>query len=505
MRALPYPGHSWSFTQHAIGIEAKTLYGVLGCAALYEGETEDFSKKITSDMNDLGLLTKNTRDGVNDSWRDYQQILAELGLIYSTKISRSLRLTEAGHVLLAGEIGYSELMGIQALRYQYPNGQKSTIQNRLSVELAANDVVQPATLLELQVNSGLMLKPGTLILRLLVEFYESTGNAEISINECLAFVLPCKRNQDWPLAYSEIKVHRDNPEDIRNINSHARRNMQDWFSFLSKSELFFRNGNKLSLSYRALATLENIKIALTGEENPTSFWIATEFSATARLGWFDWFGHIGYSVQKIANHPLDKDFISKNFIGGIDDDDDSEIYAPNSNKDMNLTALDMESLLKERDFRPVLKVGEEMLNRINLGAFRKHSKTLLHNRIIASLAEKLQSSGATLADDRNSIDLLAQWPEQIETIFEIKTVTMRSLPGRLRMAIGQIEEYAYRRKSTTRSNPEKVIVINTQIPEDAWQVDFLNNALNIGLLCVNSKQNFFGYSPPDSKTSAYWK
>src|SRR5579872_2347702 len=140
MRDLPYPGYSWSFTQHAIGIEAKTLYGFLGCAALYEGDEGDFGSKITENMTATGLLTANVRGGVNDAWRDYQQILAELGLIYSTKISRKLRLTDAGHMFLAGEIGYSDLMSIQALRYQYPNGQKSTIQSRLAQEITKSGI-----------------------------------------------------------------------------------------------------------------------------------------------------------------------------------------------------------------------------------------------------------------------------------------------------------------------------------------------------------------------------
>jgi len=83
-------------------------------------------------MIESNILTSNLRDDVPDAWRDYQQLLAELGLIYSTKISPTLYLTNLAHMFLAGELGFSELVGMQALRYQYPNGQKSTIGARLT-------------------------------------------------------------------------------------------------------------------------------------------------------------------------------------------------------------------------------------------------------------------------------------------------------------------------------------------------------------------------------------
>jgi hypothetical protein len=169
MRPLPYPGYSWSFTQHAIGTEADTLYKFLSCASLYEGSDKDYGQKINLLMVADGVLTANVRDGVVDAWRDYQQILAELGLIYSTKLNSTLRLTEAAHMYLAGELGYSDLMGVQALRYQYPNGQKYTIQSRLSAELYSANITQPSTLLELQMQAGVLVKPGTLLLRILTE------------------------------------------------------------------------------------------------------------------------------------------------------------------------------------------------------------------------------------------------------------------------------------------------------------------------------------------------
>ena len=63
VRPLPYPGHSWSFTQHAVGLEPKTLYDFLKCAAPFDGDIEGYDEKITALMVASGILTPNERDG----------------------------------------------------------------------------------------------------------------------------------------------------------------------------------------------------------------------------------------------------------------------------------------------------------------------------------------------------------------------------------------------------------------------------------------------------------
>jgi hypothetical protein len=504
MRPLPYPGYSWSFTQHAIGTEADTLYKFLSCASLYEGSDKDYGQKINLLMVADGVLTANVRDGVVDAWRDYQQILAELGLIYSTKLNSTLRLTEAAHMYLAGELGYSDLMGVQALRYQYPNGQKYTIQSRLSAELYSANITQPSTLLELQMQAGVLVKPGTLLLRILTELYKLGKTPSITVDECLAFVLPCRKNEEWPDALAEIIADRKKSNRISSVHLHARRNIQDWFSFLHTCDLFVRNQNTLSLTQNAVLNIVGVTEALSAEEDIISFWIPTSYDIASRLQWFDWFGHIGLSVQKIASDALDEDYIAKNFVGGLEDDDVLEEQNFSSEKNIALLPLDLDALLRQREFKPTEKSGQEMLEKINLGAFRRHSKTILHNRIVAVLAKKLAATGATLKEDRNSVDLLAQWDGKKEAIFEVKTVTMRSLPNRLRMAVGQIEEYAFRRSASTKQIPDKFIVINTLIPKEAWQVDFLLNSMNIGLLCTDSDSVLTGYPPPNCSTSSHW-
>ncbi|WP_374496605.1 AlwI family type II restriction endonuclease [Vogesella indigofera] len=503
-RPLPYPGHTWSFTQHAVGLSPKTLYNFLQCAAPFEGEIENYDKKITSLMIASGTLTANERDGIPDAWRDYQQLLAELGLIYSTKICRALTITELGQMFLAGEIGFSELIGIQALRYQYPNGQKSTIQSRLRGELEAASIAYPETLTELQVQHQILIKPGLLILRVLLELKEHGHNPSLSVSECQAFLLPCRDNAEWDIAVSEIIAHRKSPLEISSVNRHSRRNIQDWFKFLQKSDFFVDNGGAIALSEFSLFNVSVIKEYCELQEDPSTYWIPTNFNITARLRWFDWFGNIPYSAQKLLRVEPEKDeaYVKENFVAGLEEEREEDEAIAVDNAGLNLKPIDLEHLGRDTPFTFSGDIAA-LAESLRKGAQKRHAKTLLHDRIVKDLAEAFISQGATVESDPDSIDLYAAWPDGHSAIFEVKTVTRRSIQGRLRTAIGQIEEYAYRRQCAGNLPSDRVIVVNAAVEESAWQRAFLTEHLGIGLICKPST-SYSAFAPASSLTKGYW-
>lgn len=508
IRDLPYPGHSWSFTQHSIAITAATLFGLLKCASPFEGLAGDFSAKITDLMVHEEILTPNERDGRPDAWRDYQQVLAELGLIYSTLISPVLTFTDAGHMFLAGEIGFSELIGTQAARYQYPNGQKSTIQRRLSKALNDSGISFSGSMIELQAQRGVLLKPAILILRLLIELTETKNDAHLSVSECQAFLIPCARNSEWPVAFSDIVAWRKmkSQVDIDIVNSHSRRNIQDWFNFLKKSDIFSAGSmNTIRLSDYALQNLTTIKQLCGKEEAIDSFWIPSAFTREEKLTWFNWYGHIPFAAQGLLkSDDLDDEYIERNYIGGIEYDDEDQETGGFSSFSMNLKPVDFDALSRDVDF--VFNDNEDLgdiLARLKRGAYKRHSKTLLHDQIVRDLAERFQCQGATVLEDKNSIDLMAKWPKGEEAIFEVKTVSRRNLQDRMRKAIGQVEEYAYRRRTGNSQLVDRIIVVNTDIDKSAWQVDFLNQHMGIGLIC-KAKTNYCGYPPFNAASKRFW-
>lgn len=503
-RPLPYPGYSWSFTQHAVGLTAKTIYDFLQCAAPFEGAIDNYSDKITSLMVASGILTVNERDGSPDAWRDYQQLLAELGLIYSTKICRALTITDVGHMFLAGEIGFSELIGVQALRYQYPNGQKATIQSGLRKQLESANLSYPPTLTELQAQTGVLLKPGLLIFRVLYELAELGHDPSLSVSECQAFLIPCHGNEEWKLALAEVINHRKSPGSIDSINHHSRRNIQDWFKFLQKSDYFIENNRGISLSDFALSNFDNIKAFGEQQQDLSNYWIPTNFDINDRLGWFRWFGSVPYSAQTIlrTDTEIDESYLKENFVAGMEDERDDDKASPARRIGLNLKPIDFEHLDRETQLNSSTDIAQLVENLLK-GAQKRHAKTLMHDRIIKDLASTFASQGASVESDHDSIDLFASWPNGHSAIFEVKTVTHRSLQGRLRSAIGQIEEYSYRRQCSGHPVSDRVIVINTSIESHAWQRSFLTDHLGIGLICKPTNL-YSAFAPVSSLTKGYW-
>lgn len=503
---LPFPGYSWSLSQHAIALEPETLFGFLKCASLFEG-VQDPGRSITKLMIAQGLLTPNYRDAQPDAWRDYQQILAEVGLIYSTQAHPELKLTEVGQMLLAGDIGFSELMTVQALRYQYPNGQKTTIQSGLrSTILSENSSASiPQTLLELHVNSGILIKPGLLVLRVMLERFVRFGIKILTVDECQAFLIPILKNSDWGVALTNIQAAT--PEDnLSSINRHSRRNIQDWFKFLGKTDLFDLVNGHLSLSSFALHDIDNLKDLCSVNEDAGTFWIPTAFDRASKIRWFDYFGESPISLQILLRTELTEDYIASNYIEGLDLTEEDEFVVsgvsvpPIALNQVTSRNTQMNSNLGDMTEAEI----QDLLDRFHKGNIKRLTKSALHDSIVFDLANYFQTQGAVVYEDRDSVDLLVQWGKNIEGVFEVKTVNKRSIQDRLRTAIGQVSEYSYRRHSQTGVFSDKVVVINSQIDSESWQIDFLNNHMGIGLIC-KTQSHYKAYSPSSFLSKGYWE
>lgn len=502
-RRLPYPGYTWSFTQHAAGIKAKVLYDFLKCAAPFEGEAGGYGDKITNLMSIDGVLTSNFREGRASSWRDYQQVLAELGLIYSTSICKALTLTDVAQFFLAGDIGFSELITIQSLRFQYPNGQKSTIQSRQKGLLSGLGLGVPDSNIELQQQYGVLIKPGVLILRILLELLRAGFDSEISDTECQLFLLPCKNNSEWSIAYAELVANRGRAHELEiNEVAHARRNVQDWFKFLGESDLFERVGGSLKLSAYVKNNVKRVQSMCSYHESAGTWWIPQSSDNSARLSWFDWYGQMPYATQDFLrlNVDIDPAYAEENFVAGVDDDTD-DVDAVGA-LDINLSPVDFSRLGLVSDFNFSGDM-EALVNRLRKGAQKRHAKTLLHDRIIKDLAEQFVAQGAIVKADANSIDLFSVWPDGGSAMFEVKTVTRRSLQGRLRTAVGQIQEYAYRHAKLGAGEVDRVVVLNAALTEVDWQTDFLGRHLNIGLICKTPSKSI-AFGSDSLSTKKYW-
>jgi hypothetical protein len=486
--------------QHAVGLEGETVRTLLACASHFEGVRVD-SAHLNKLVNDARILTPNERDGRSAAWRDYQQILPELGLIVSTKLSRQLTITNLGHQFLAGEIGFQDLISAQVLRYQYPNGYKFEVSPRVRAALAAARRRVPETLLELQVSNGILIKPGVLILRMLLELNRSNLRPDLTVDECQEFLLPCRTNRDWEVAYQSLLRGRDRGDSARPDDSASRRNIGDWFKFLAKSSLFtLVDASTITLSSHVLSDIDTFAGVCSFEETEQTFWIPRNFDESDRASWFEWFGEVPLSLQGLQ--------MGSSEVHGAEpyELDDAAVLSDERPATQDgrvlLQPLSMDRLLRDPRFFPGA-TDEQVVESIRRGAEKRHAMTVLHDRLIKELAEVFYAQSAELTSDPSSIDLFAKWPDGSAAIFEVKTVTMRSLPYRLRTAIGQVEEYSYRRQLDGNAEADRVIVINAMVDERSWQRTFLTDHLRIGLICM-PKAARRAFAPSTALAGQHW-
>ena len=134
---------------------------------------------------------------------------------------------------------------------------------------------------------------------------------------------------------------------------------------------------------------------------------------------------------------------------------------------------------------------------------KRHAKTVLHDQIVLHFAERYKKQGAKVLVDPNSVDLYVQWTPDETAIFEVKTVTQKSMPQRLRLAVGQIKEYGFRMKKDLGSDPDHALIIDRPIEALDWQREFLNDYMNVGVICsLDQSESIF--APSQSKTSKRW-
>ena len=118
---VPYPGYSWRLNHHMGRVTPDHLYHILWAANRFS-RNADPAADINNYLIANSQWTANIREdsGQPEGWRDYQQTLSELGLIYSLEVIPQITPTPLGLALLDGSLGFSEVMTLQALRLQYP-------------------------------------------------------------------------------------------------------------------------------------------------------------------------------------------------------------------------------------------------------------------------------------------------------------------------------------------------------------------------------------------------
>ena len=476
---LPYPGYSWSFNHHMGRVNSREVFALLEAAYRFR-QYPNYRMLVNQALLSEGVFTANIRadSGQVDAWRDYQQILPDLGLIYSTRYIRQPQLTSIGLMYIDGTIGYSELFSTQVLAYQYPNGHKTDLSPAVRGELSQAGITIPPNRTELDVNSGILIKPGVLILQILVELHRQGYSPTLNTRECLLALVPTIRNRDWQEAYTRLLQVRQ-IGDTSGADQRKLRDVQEWFQFLGQSDFAIKHGNFISLSPTILADIDQLQSILDFHSDPATFWIPKSLIERENaLSWYGFFGSPSIESQWVTPDELrSQEYLSENYP---DHELLDEIDSPTVTVEV--------SEINLRPFLPNIPEVADLNPNVNVenivqGRTRLRDKTRQHQELIARLAARLTELSYNVSDDPNSVDLLAE-KNGLETIFEVKTINRRNFQPRIRLGVGQLSEYRYRRQLQTQIRPHSILVLGNILHLPTWADGYFSTDINIGLLCA---------------------
>lgn len=464
---IPYEGLTWPMTQHAGVISETVLKGLLEACSLCAGKEAD-AVIINNYLIQKGILTANIRADSQqpDAWRDYQQILSELGLIFSTAVSREIILTPVAIAFIEGSLSYEELLTLQLLKYQYPNGHKTQISPSLR-ESFPNDSFTYESVAHLQAMSNIRIRPAVIVWLVLSKLLEKGESPSITVDEMQSYLVRCTTNEDVDFCVQAII---DNRKAVKSLPPlpRARRNMQDWMKLLSNTPLFVLQQKKLVLSQYSIdnkVELINICDTLT---NPESFWMPT--ASNYKWDWFATYGNIDLSIELIPN--VSDELIKSTDVSGNEDD-----IQPVAGREVILQPFNE------------IQHSDTQRKSGNIVSIYNYQKTQngrnLHNSMVNLIANKCVAKGAAVFSDPKTVDLFVHY-KHLEFLVEVKSITPSNFISRLRYAIGQVNQYNYLLPQEQNTNRRLALAFTGEIPIGSWTIPFVTKYLSMDLLTLRS-------------------
>ncbi len=470
-----------------MGVVTSThLYNILWAANTYS-RSPDPAAEINNYLIANAQLTPNIREdsGQPEGWRDYQQMLSELGLIFSTRLIRPITLTPLGLAYLDGSMSFSEIMTLQALRFQYPNGHHTQMSPALKNAIVGTQFDLARTAAELEYHTGVMIRPAVLAWRILRRLVQRNSASEISVNEFESYVMRCSKNTEFTVCTDAIIRARTHGLNLPERGGRPRRNSQDWIKFLNKTTIFSATDDRepvLSLSAFGTQHAQEIDAMCTALENPATFWQPGTISKADRVRWYAEFGGVDLSVPELPKTEAEAKVEKTEFVIGEEEEDEP---VPEN--------LPGGGRVQPRPFRGIAQNNARSRNSGNLTIQSVYSAELtrtahrLHDQMVMLIAETCQAKGAIVFDDPDSVDLLVQHQQQ-EFIVEVKSIQPRNFIARLRYALGQVLHYDFLRSGDSQLPRRKVIAVTANVPRDSWTVEFLIHHLDMDLLTLESGQ-----------------
>jgi len=459
---LPYPGYSWPLTQH-MGVVAPGTLHALAWAAMTYGNEPDPAPRINEYLVANKIFPPNLRKDSqqSDIWRDYQQVLAELGLMFSTQLIRQITLTPLGLSFAQKQLSFDDFMTMQALRYQYPNAQKHAIDPGLKAEISDKPYALVGSRVELMATTGVLIRPGVFTLDLLLRLVEDDLRPSISLNEFEYVVMRAKTHDDIDVCLRALTAIRAANSPLVSADD-TRRNASDWFRFLKLTTLFTGSSREeLTLTNYALANRGALHKAVFDLSRPESFWLPARFDKQEKFDWFLFFG----TEDFYADFPHDEVSETK------------EVDSPVSSTGVTLSQY---STPKPRKSRPGLVVSAYDVE-------ISDERAAVHDQMCDQIADVARSRGANVEHDPRSADLVIGLADAVYPL-ECKSVTHSNIVSKLRFAIGQVINYEYWLNRQGRTCAQSLVALTANVPESHWIVDLVREHAHMGLVVLHKGQ-----------------
>lgn len=369
-----------------------------------------------------------------------------------------------------GAISYEELMTIQLLKYQYPNGHKTQMGIKFKMGLPVS--MRNFSLAEVQASYGILLRPAVLIFTILAYLLKHNEASSLSVDELQTYAVRCLTNDDATLCAQFIIRSRKGEEKLLPLPK-ARRNMQDWIKLLAQSPLFVsRDYKQITLSDFSIHHIDECLNVIDSLLEPESFWLYSN-RKDYKFDWFACYGNInlGEDWIKLNN--------SNSYKIHLDNERENDL---NANHDIvNTTSFNL------RPYNPVRHLEADLSKKIISEYDYRDSRQgyYLHDSMVDFIARRCKSKGAEIYEDKHSVDLFILYKKK-EFLIEVKSITPSNFIKRLRTAIGQISQYDFLIPSN--GIRRLGLAFTAEIPEESWVIPFVTTHLNMDLLTMSNDQ-----------------
>ena len=482
----PYPGFSWPLNHHIGKITPHVLHHVMLAAAMFT-DARDWRADITNYLivNDIFTANIRTDSGQAETWRDYQQIFSELGFIYSSEVTEKIKPTAMGLSLLDGSMDMAEVITLQVLRLQYPNGHKLQIDDKFKKYLSETPYANYSSLAALQLAAGVQIRPAVLIWKLLRSLDNQGLIPQLSLNEIQSYAMRCATHADLSICALGIAAKRAGGTPL-GLVPRGRRDAQEWIRLLGLTPLFATSKPKARNMFVAVSEFgrqnaDAIDIMCTELEQPETFWTPGLLDREDRRSWYMTYGNIDLSIALIPEGAPQVPGASD--VAQAEANEDKGLDLAENVRQFQLTPFDATTL--GSDPQEGEQNEQTIVSSYNAGL--ANEKRRLHHLMVIYIAKVCTAKGAQVLHDLNTVDLLVNYKD-IEFLVEVKSVTSRNFISRLRYAIGQILQYEYMRSLQTNKTRRKVIAVAAQVPRNTWCVPFVNEHLGMDLLSLKSER-----------------